>query len=57
MALAIDTEFHRHTAIRHVIGLCVQAKDLQTARSLFNRVQDASQRKIILQRHPECLET
>jgi hypothetical protein len=54
MAFAIGTEFHRDSAIRYVIMVCRQAKDLKTARSLFERMHDEAQREIVLKECPEC---
>jgi hypothetical protein len=54
MAVAIGTEFHRDSAIRHVIRVCREANDLKTARSLFERVHDDDLHEIILKECPEC---
>jgi hypothetical protein len=54
MAFEIGTESHRASAIHPIIGVCLQAKDLKTARSLFESVQDPSRRELILKDYPEC---
>jgi hypothetical protein len=52
IALKIADDLVRDSAVRQIVGLCVKANDLRTARILFRAIQAASIREEVLQDHP-----
>jgi hypothetical protein len=51
-AMKISDDLLRDTAVRQIIGLCVTADDLRTARILFRAIQAPSIREEVLRDHP-----
>ena len=52
IAMKIADDLLRDSAVRQIVGLCVKANDLRTARILFRAIQAASIREEVLQEHP-----
>ena len=52
IAMKIADDLLRDSAVRQIVGLCVQAGDLRTGRILFRAIQAASIREEVLQDHP-----
>ncbi len=52
IALKIADDLLRDSSVRQIVGLCVKANDLRTARVLFRAIQAASIREDVLQDHP-----
>jgi hypothetical protein len=52
IAMKIADDLLRDSAVRQIVGLCVKANDLRTARILFRAIQAASIREDVLQDHP-----
>lgn len=52
IAMKIGDDLLRDSAVRQIVGLCVKAGDLRTARILFRAVQAASIRDDVLQEYP-----
>ncbi len=52
IAMKIADDLLRDSAVRQIIGLCVKAGDLRTARILLRAIQAASIREEVLQDHP-----
>ena len=52
IAMKIADDLLRDSAVRQIVGLCVTANDLRTARILFRAIQAASIREEVLQDHP-----
>jgi hypothetical protein len=55
MALAIKTDLHRDSAIKELIGVSYRARDLKSARLLFDRLHDKIVRELVLKECPELL--
>jgi len=49
--MKIADDLLRDAAVRQIIGLCLQANDLRTARILFRAIQAAVIREEVLQEH------
>ena len=52
IAMKIADDLLRDSAVRQIVGLCLKANDLRTARILFRAIQAASIREEVLQEHP-----
>ena len=52
IAMKIVDDLLRDSAVRQIVGLCLKANDLRTARILFRAIQAASIREDVLQEHP-----
>jgi len=52
IAMKIADDLLRDSAVRQIVGLCVKANDLRTARILFRAIQATSIREEVLQEHP-----
>jgi hypothetical protein len=52
IALKIADDLLRDSSVRQIVGLCLKANDLRTARILFRAIQAASIREEVLQDHP-----
>jgi len=52
IAMKIADDLLRDAAVRQIIGLCLQANDLRTARILFRAIQAATIREEVLQEYP-----
>ena len=52
IAMKIADDLLRDSAVRQIVGLCVQAGDLRTGRILFRAIQAASIREEVLQDQP-----
>ena len=52
IAMKIADDLLRDSAVRQIVGLCLKADDLKTARILFQGIQAASIREEVLQEHP-----
>ena len=52
IAMKIADDLLRDSAVRQIVGLCLKANDLRTARILFRAIQAASIREEVLQDHP-----
>jgi hypothetical protein len=52
IAMKIADDLLRDSSVRQIVGLCVKANDLRTARILFRAIQAASIREEVLQEHP-----
>jgi hypothetical protein len=51
-AMKISDDLLRDSAVRQIIGLCLTADDLRTARILFRAIQAPSIRDEVLRDHP-----
>ena len=51
-AMKISDDLLRDSAVRQIIGLCLTANDLRTARILFRAIQAPSIRDEVLRDHP-----
>jgi hypothetical protein len=52
IAMKIADDLLRDSSVRQIVGLCLKANDLKTARILFRAIQAASIREDLLQDHP-----
>ena len=52
IAMKISDGLLRDSSVRQIVGLCVTASDLKTARILFRAIQSASIREDVLNDHP-----
>jgi hypothetical protein len=52
IAIKISDDLLRDSAVRQIVGLCVKARDLKTARILFRAIQAVSMREDVLNEHP-----
>jgi hypothetical protein len=52
IALKIADDLLRDSSVRQIVGLCVKANDLRTARILFRAIHATSIREDVLQDHP-----
>jgi hypothetical protein len=52
IAMKIADDLLRDSAVRQIVGLCLKANDLRTARILFRAIQAAAIRDDMLQEHP-----
>jgi hypothetical protein len=52
IAIKISDELLRDSSVRQIVGLCVQASDLKTARILFRAIQAETIREDVLNDHP-----
>jgi hypothetical protein len=52
IAMKIADDLLRDSAVRQIVGLCMKADDLRTARILFRAIQATSIREEVLQDHP-----
>ncbi len=52
IAMKISDGLLRDSSVRQIVGLCVTANDLNTARILFRAIQAASIREDVLNDHP-----
>jgi len=52
IAMKIADDLLRDSSVREIVGLCLKANDLRTARILFRAIQAASIREEVLQEHP-----
>jgi hypothetical protein len=52
IAMKIADDLLRDSSVRQIVGLCLKANDLRTARTLFRAIQAVSIREEVLQEHP-----
>jgi hypothetical protein len=52
IAMKISDSLLRDASVRQIVGLCVTANDLKTARILFRAIQAVSIREDVLNEHP-----
>jgi hypothetical protein len=52
IVMKIADDLLRDSSVRQIVGLCVKANDLRTARILLRAIQAASIREDVLQDHP-----
>jgi len=52
IAMKISDDLLRDSSVRQIVGLCLKANDLRTARILFRAIQAASIREEMLREHP-----
>ena len=52
IAMKVSDGLLRDSSVRQIVGLCVTANDLKTARILFRAIQSASIREDVLNDHP-----
>jgi hypothetical protein len=52
IAMKITDDLLRDSSVRQIVGLCMKANDLRTARILFRAIQAASLREEVLEDHP-----
>ncbi|HWX05141.1 MAG TPA: hypothetical protein VN065_04880 [Bradyrhizobium sp.] len=52
IAMKISDSLLRDASVRQIVGLCVTANDLKTARILFRAIQAVSIREDVLNDHP-----
>ena len=52
IAMKITDDLLRDSSVRQIVGLCMKANDLRTARILFRAIQAASIREEVLEDHP-----
>src|SRR5580704_2080105 len=52
IAMKISDSLLRDASVRQIVGLCVTANDLKTARILFRAIQAVSIREEVLSDHP-----
>jgi hypothetical protein len=52
IAIKISDDLLRDSSVRQIVGLCVKANDLRTARILFRAIQAVSIREEVLSEHP-----
>jgi hypothetical protein len=52
IAMKITDDLLRDSSVRQIVGLCMKADDLRTARILFRAIQAASIREEVLEDHP-----
>ena len=52
IAIKITDDLLRDASVRQIVGLCVTANDLRTARILFRAIQAVSIREDVLNDHP-----
>jgi hypothetical protein len=52
IAMKISDSLLRDASVRQIVGLCVTANDLKTARILFRAIQAVSIREEVLNDHP-----
>jgi hypothetical protein len=52
IAIKISDDLLRDSSVRQIVGLCMQASDLKTARILFRAIQAISIREEVLNDHP-----
>jgi hypothetical protein len=52
IATRISDDLLRDSAVREIVGLCVRANNLNTARILFRAIQAVSVRDDVLNEHP-----
>ncbi len=53
IAIRISDDLLRDSSVRQIVGLCMAANDLKTARILFRAIQNPSIREDLLNAHPE----
>lgn len=53
IAMKVSDDLMRDAAVREIVGLCLRANDLKTARILFRAIQAPSIRDGMLAEHPE----
>jgi len=52
IAIKISDDLLRDSSVRQIVGLCVRADDLKTARILFRAIQAETIREDVLNDHP-----
>jgi hypothetical protein len=52
IAIRVSDDLLRDSSVRQIVGLCVKANDLKTARILFRAIQAVSIREVVLNDHP-----
>ena len=52
IAMKISDELVRDSAVREIVGLCMKANNIKTARALFRAIQAVSIKAELLQEHP-----
>jgi hypothetical protein len=52
ISIKISDDLLRDAAVRQIVGLCMTANDLKTARILFRAIQAASIKEDVLNDHP-----
>lgn len=52
IAIRISDDLLRDSSVRQIVGLCVKANDLKTARILFRAIQSVSIREDMMNDHP-----
>ena len=55
IAMKVSDELMRDAAVREIVGLCLTARDMKTARILFRAIQSPSIRDGVLREHPELV--
>jgi hypothetical protein len=56
IAMKISDDLMRDSAVGQILGLCVKANDMKTARILFRAIQAVSIRETVLNDHPALRE-
>jgi hypothetical protein len=52
IAIRISDDLLRDSSVRQIVGLCVSANDMKTARILFRAIQATTIREEVLNEHP-----
>ncbi|VIO76134.1 hypothetical protein CI1B_62530 [Bradyrhizobium ivorense] len=52
IAMKISDELMRDSAVREIIGLCMKANNIKTARALYRAIHAGSIKAEVLQEHP-----
>ncbi len=52
IAIKMSDDLMRDSAVRQIVGLCVKANNLNTARILLRGIQAVSNREDVLNDHP-----
>ena len=52
IAMKISDELVRDAAVREIVGLCMKAHNIKTARALFRAIHSASIKAEVLKEHP-----
>ncbi|MCA6122206.1 hypothetical protein J6500_09945 [Bradyrhizobium sp. WSM 1704] len=52
IAMKISDELVRDSAVREIVGLCMKANNMKTARALFRAIHAASIKDEVLKEHP-----
>ncbi|MBR0869277.1 hypothetical protein JQ633_02820 [Bradyrhizobium tropiciagri] len=52
IAMKISDELVRDSAVREIVGLCIKANNMKTARALFRAIHTGSIKDEVLREHP-----